>query len=124
MAVWGQKWYIVGPLVLISLGHWSLLLHGILLTAAWVPGQGCVITWTDSKILSASFIYGMVFDFTVLTLTGIKLFQPFGAKSRLVDMMFADGLYYFVIAYVYETLCRSWLRLMLIFVFPIVSFPT
>jgi hypothetical protein len=123
MAVWGQKWYIVGPLVLISVGHWSLLLHGILLTAAWVPGQGCVILWTDSMILSASFIYGMAFDFIVLALTGIKLFQPFGAKSRLVDMMFADGLYYFVIAYVYETLSIL-LRLMLIFMFPTASFPT
>lgn len=28
MAVWSQKWYIVVPLVLVVLGHWSLLLHG------------------------------------------------------------------------------------------------
>ena len=124
MAVWGQRWYIVAPLVLISLGQWSLLLHGILLTAAWVPGQGCVITSTDSKILSASFIYGMAFDFIVLTLTGIKLFKPAGTKSHLVDMMFADGLYYFVIAYVYETLRQSRLRLMLIPMFHTVSSPT
>jgi len=114
MAVWRQKWYIVGLLVLISLGHWSLLLHGILLTAAWFPGQGCVITSTDSKILSASFIYGMAFDFVVLILTGFKLLRPLGTKSHLVDMMFADGLYYFIIAYAHETLRRLWLRLLLI----------
>jgi len=107
MAVWGQKLYIVAALVIISLGHWSLLLHGILLTAAWVPGQGCVITSTDSKILSATFIYSMVFDFTVLTLTAFKLVRPTGTKSQLVNMMFADGLYYFIIAYVDGTLRRS-----------------
>jgi len=103
MAVWGQKWYIIAALVSISLGHWSLLLHGILLTAAWIPGQGCVITSTDSKLLSATFIYSMAFDFTVLILTASKLVRPSGTKSQLVNMMFADGLYYFIIAYVCET---------------------
>lgn len=107
MAVWGQKWYIIAALVSISLGHWSLLLHGILLTAAWIPGQGCVITSTDSKLLSATFIYSMAFDFTVLILTASKLVRPSGTKSQLVNMMFADGLYYFIIAYVCETSRRS-----------------
>jgi len=107
MAVWGQKWYIVGTLVAISLGHWSLLLHGILLTAVWVPGQGCAITSTDSRLLSATFIYSMSFDFIVLLLTAFKLFRPSGAKSHLVNMMFADGLYYFIIAYALEACCRS-----------------
>jgi hypothetical protein len=124
MAVWGQKWYIVAGLVSISLGHWSLLLHGILLTAAWVPGQGCVITSTDSKLLSATFIYSMVFDFTVLILTASKLVRPSGTKSQLVNMIFTDGLYYFIIAYVYETLRRSWRPRLLIFMFPTVSLRT
>ena len=115
MAVWGQKWYIVAALVLISLGHWSLLLHGILLTAAWIPGEGCVITSTDSRILSVTFIYSMVFDFTVLILTASKLVRPSGTKSQLVNMIFTDGLYYFIIACVYETLHRSRCRQLLIF---------
>jgi len=29
MAVWSRRWYIVAPLVVVILGHWSLLLHGI-----------------------------------------------------------------------------------------------
>ena len=107
MAVWGQKWYIIAALVLISLGHWSLLLHGILLTAAWIPGQGCLITSTDSNLLSATFIYSMIFDFTVLILTASKLVRPSGTKSQLVNMMFADGLYYFIIACVCEASRRS-----------------
>ena len=124
MAVWGQKWYIVGALVTISLGHWSLLLHGILLTAAWVPDQGCVITSTDSKILSVSFIYSMAFDFIVLMLTASKLIRPTGTTSQLVHMVFADGLAYFIVAYVFEMLRQSQLRRLLIPVFPTVSLPT
>ena len=29
MAVWSRRWFIVGPLIVIILGHWSLLLHGM-----------------------------------------------------------------------------------------------
>ena len=104
MAVWEKKWYIVGPLVALILGHWSLLLHGILVVADWVPGEGCVIISTNSKILSASFIYSMSFDFIVLVLTAAKISRPSMPRSRLVTMMFADGLYYFFIAYVNEAL--------------------
>lgn len=99
MAVWTRRWYIVVPLVLIILGHWSLLLHGILLKAAWVPGQGCVIIETDSTILAATFIYSMVFDFVVLSLTAFKLLSPPTGRSRLVELIFNDGLIYFVIAF-------------------------
>ncbi|KAI0002124.1 hypothetical protein BJV74DRAFT_765843 [Russula compacta] len=111
LAVWGQKWYIVAALVAISLGHWSLLLHGILLTATWVPGQGCVITSTDSKLLSATFIYSMVFDFIVLVLTAFKLVRPSGTTSQLVNMMFADGLWYFIIAFLVNLIATVFMTL-------------
>jgi hypothetical protein len=71
---------------------------GVLLKAAWVPEQGCVIIETDSKLLAITFIYSMVFDFIVLILTGYKLFQPAAGRSRLVVLIFNDGLVYFVIA--------------------------
>ncbi|KAF9051500.1 hypothetical protein BJ165DRAFT_1591447 [Panaeolus papilionaceus] len=99
MAVWSRKWYIVTPLVMIIVGHWSLLLHGILLKATWVPGQGCVIIDTDSKLLAATFIYSMMFDFTVLSLTAFKLLYPNSGRSKLVELIFNDGLIYFVIAF-------------------------
>lgn len=99
MAIWSQKWYIVCPLIAVILGHWSLLLHGILLKAAWVEGTGCVITSTDSTLLAASFIYTMAFDFMVLTLTAWKLAFPKGGRSRLVEMIFGDGLVYFLVAF-------------------------
>ena len=114
MAVWSRKWYIVVPLTLIILGHWSLLLHGtlaiskdiiadiyflgILLKAAWIPGIGCAIIETNSRLLAITFIYSMVFDLVVLSLTAFKLIYPNNNRSKLVELIFNDGLIYFIIA--------------------------
>jgi len=99
MAIWGRKWYIVGPLVLLILGHWSLLLHGVLVTSVWSPHtQQCIITQASNTILAATFIYSMSFDFLVMILTAVKLFAS-DARSRLVELIFNDGLIYFVIAF-------------------------
>jgi hypothetical protein len=116
MAVWSQKWYIVIPLVIVICGHWSFLLHGmfplnakpsshccvlgILLKAAYDHESGCIIISTDSNVLAATFIYSMVFDFTVLSLTAWKLYFGSGSRSRLVTLIFQDGLIYFAVAYV------------------------
>jgi hypothetical protein len=74
-------------------GQWSLLLHGILLTAQWIPGQGCVIVGTANKTLAASFVYTMGFDAVVLALTAYRLSRdgPVGTRSRLIGMIFSDG---------------------------------
>jgi hypothetical protein len=99
IAIWSKRWFIVGPLVLIILGHWTLLLFGIHVKAQWVDGHGCVITGTASKLLSITFIYTMVFDFIVLGLTAFKLLFPATTRSPLVNLVFNDGLAYFFIAF-------------------------
>lgn len=43
----------------------------------------------------------MCFDFSVLCLTAWKLVFPSGGRSFLVNLIFGDGLIYFVIAYVH-----------------------
>ncbi|THV01961.1 hypothetical protein K435DRAFT_654266 [Dendrothele bispora CBS 962.96] len=110
MAVWRQKWYIMIPLVLVILGHWSLLLHGILLKAAFIPGAGCQITETNNTLLAATFIYTMCFDFVVLSLTAWKLVIVMG-RSKLVTLIFGDGLIYFVIAFLSNTLATIFMLL-------------
>ena len=40
----------------------------------------------------------MVFDFIVLVLTGYKLCNPAVVRSKLVVLIFNDGLVYFLIA--------------------------
>ncbi|KAI0642736.1 hypothetical protein C8Q79DRAFT_1003058 [Trametes meyenii] len=112
MAVWSQAWYIVAPLILIILGHWSLLLHGILLKAAWIPGQGCAITQTSNTILAATFIYSMCFDFTVLMLTGFKLgitTVPRKDRSKIVKLIFDDGLIFFMVAFISNVIATTFM---------------
>ena len=123
IAVWSQSRVLIVLLVLVIMGHWSLLLHGklqriyaphpeslteligelvgILLKAEWVPGTGCVIVNTDNTMLAATFIYSMCFDLTVLVLTAWKLVLPTkrAERSRLVNLIFGDGLIFFFIAF-------------------------
>ena len=96
--MWSQSLYIVVPLVAIILGHWSLLLHGLLIKAAWIDGAGCQITNTDNKLLAVTFIYSMCFDLLVLCLTAYKLLVPRNGRSRLVNLIFGDGLIFFFVA--------------------------
>ncbi|PSR72186.1 hypothetical protein PHLCEN_2v11943 [Hermanssonia centrifuga] len=111
MALWSQSLYIVVPLVLIILGHWSLILQGVLLKAAWVPGAGCVITKTNNTVLAATFIYSMCFDLVVLVLTAAKLAFNGDRRSQLMGLLFKDGLIYFVIAFVANLLATVFMLL-------------
>ncbi|KIK46563.1 hypothetical protein CY34DRAFT_390158 [Suillus luteus UH-Slu-Lm8-n1] len=105
IAIWSQNIWLVILLVLAIIGHWSLILQGILLTAVWRPGVGCTITYSNTTILAATFIYSMCFDFVVLCLSAYKLaWMPMrsgtnGAPTRLSRMLFSDGLIFFFIAF-------------------------
>ncbi|KAF8966627.1 hypothetical protein BDZ97DRAFT_1917437 [Flammula alnicola] len=107
MAIWTQNRYIVGGLILIILGHWSVILQGVQLEASWIPGVGCQITKTNNKILATIFIYSMCFDLTVLLLNTYKLLginssassSNMMGRSRLTHMIFTDGLIFFIIAF-------------------------
>lgn len=108
IAVWGNNKVVIGGLVLLILGHWSLILQGVLLKAQWDPVQAtCMITETNNTILAATFIYSMVFDLIVLLLNVWKLgFARTGAAgvsmksgSNLAHLIFKDGLIYFFIAF-------------------------
>ncbi|KAF8636897.1 hypothetical protein AX17_003149 [Amanita inopinata Kibby_2008] len=120
MAVWSQNRYIIGILVLVILGHWSLILQGVQLTAEWIPGVGCVITQTNNTILASIFIYSMCFDLLVLLLNGYKLLgvnskpnmHAMGA-SRLGKMIFSDGLIYFMIAFLANSIATIFMLLKL-----------
>ncbi|KAJ4490137.1 hypothetical protein J3R30DRAFT_3399559 [Lentinula aciculospora] len=117
MAVWTQKWYIVVPLILLILGQWSLLLHGILLKATYDPVQGCVIVETDSRLLLAGFTYTMCFDFVVLSLTAWKLvinaprYLEGDGSFQARCPHFGDGLIYFIIAFLSNLLATVFMLL-------------
>ncbi|KAJ3572301.1 hypothetical protein NP233_g3183 [Leucocoprinus birnbaumii] len=117
MAIWAQNRIIVGVLVAVILGHWSLILQGVQLKAAWVPGAGCVITETNNRILAAIFIYSMCFDLLVLLLNTYKLAgvrtgaDGLLGKSRLAKMIFTDGLIYFILAFIANLLATVFMVL-------------
>jgi hypothetical protein len=92
MAVWLHNKYVVASLVVIILGHWSLILQGmggppaihsnmnyflflflfflavgVLLSTVWTP-SGCVVRGAETRVLAATFIYSMAFDAIVLGL--------------------------------------------------------
>lgn len=123
IAVWSQSKYLIAVLVLIIMGHWSLLLHGLLIKAEWIPGAGCAITNTDNTMLAATFIYSMCFDLTVLVLTAWKLAWPTrrSERSKLVNLIFGDGLIFFFIAFVANLIATVFMLLNLNAVMSIIA---
>lgn len=84
--------------------------------ASYDPVQGCTITDTDNTLLAATFIYSMCFDFTVLCLTGWKLIinapsSKVMGRSKLVVLIFGDGLIYFFIAFLSNLLATIFMIL-------------
>ena len=126
MAIWSQNRYIIGSLVLLILGHWSLIilrgapfpckldLHSdglialfivVLVKSIWIPGAGCQLPVAHNKIFAAIFIYSMFFDFIVLLLNIYKLigitsspYRDLKGRGRLTHMIFTDGLIFFILA--------------------------
>ncbi|KAF8556803.1 hypothetical protein OG21DRAFT_1475795 [Imleria badia] len=117
IAIWSQNKWIVGIIVLLILGHWSLILQGVLLKVIWVQGVGCTIIKSNTTILAATFIYSMSFDLVVLCLTAYKLAWTrrvsgtCGIHSKLVRMVFSDGLVYFILAFLANLLATIFMIL-------------
>ncbi|KAJ7349874.1 hypothetical protein DFH08DRAFT_1079162 [Mycena albidolilacea] len=100
LAIWSQNGWIKILLIVIILGHWSLILQGVLLKAHWDDQAAtCVITSSNSTILAATFTYSMGFDLLVFLLNAYKLGINRKGKSKLSKMIFTDGLIFFFIAF-------------------------
>ncbi|OCH85024.1 hypothetical protein OBBRIDRAFT_344677 [Obba rivulosa] len=110
MAVWNMTWYIIAALILIIIGHWSLLLfHGGLFKAMWnETTASCSVVYTNYRFFKATFIYSMCFNFVVLALTAWGLMYQMGQSrgkfSRIATLIFKDGLIFFIIAFTIELL--------------------
>lgn len=119
--IWRNSIPLIVVLVLLAMGHWSLILQGVQLKATWVDGVGCVITETNNKILAAIFIYSMCFDLLIVILTTIKLWGPIKRKlpagtegfSKLPELLFTQGLVYFVVAFLANLLASIFMVLSL-----------
>ncbi|QRW18053.1 hypothetical protein RhiXN_02977 [Rhizoctonia solani] len=103
IAIWSRSIWIVVPLVLVALGHWAILFHGIIaVRATWNAAVGvCVVTGTSNIFLRLLYNYTMAFDFLVLILSVAGLMRTgHGRGSGLWNLLFQDGIAYFAVAFV------------------------
>lgn len=103
MAIWSRNTWVVVPLILVALGHWAILLHGIIaVRAVWNATAGvCVVTGTSNIFLRLLYNYTMAFDLLVLTLSVAGLMRTgHGRGSGLWKLLFRDGVAYFCVAFV------------------------
>ncbi|TFK26113.1 hypothetical protein FA15DRAFT_733721 [Coprinopsis marcescibilis] len=123
VAIWGHNRWVIIALVLVTLGHWSLILRGVRLNATWVEGAGCMITEAKSPVLAPIFIYSMCFDLLVLLMNTYKLRQlprppvlnirleRLTRTRRLSKMLFEDGLIYFITAFIFNLVATVFMLL-------------
>ncbi|KAJ3484655.1 hypothetical protein NLI96_g5497 [Meripilus lineatus] len=100
MAVWSMDRRCVVPLTLLMLGQWGVIIwaiHGA--GASWIPGEGCTRQSMSLTAQLATLLYSLGFDFIVMVLCAYKLVGPLRSHSRLMNLLFRDGLIYFVIVF-------------------------
>ncbi|KAF7335494.1 hypothetical protein MVEN_02202900 [Mycena venus] len=103
IAIWAQNTYIKILLTLIILGHWALILQGVILKAHWEPALNtCILTVSNNRLLAATFTYTMCFDLLVFLLNAYKLGVRCKTSGKLSKMMFNDGLIYFFVAFFFN----------------------
>ncbi|KAJ1307641.1 hypothetical protein OPQ81_001735 [Rhizoctonia solani] len=103
IAIWSRNIWVVVPLVLVALGHWAILLHGIIaVRAVWNPLAGvCVVTGTSNVFLRLLYNYTMAFDLLVLIVSVAGLTRAgHGRGSSLWNLLFKDGVAYFTVAFI------------------------
>jgi len=103
IAIWSRNKWIITLLVMVILGQWTLILRSvILLEATYIPGQTCDVANENTTISAATFLYSTCFNLLVFLLSAYKLNSIRGnepsTSSRLAEVMFTDGLIYFVLA--------------------------
>ncbi|OCH85020.1 hypothetical protein OBBRIDRAFT_344387 [Obba rivulosa] len=113
MAIWNMSRRVVVPLVLIIMGHLTLLLVSALpLKALWAQNVGCV-TNADNVLILAALIYTMCENFLILILTAWGLAFQLGRRrsSHIATLIFRDGLIFFLVAFSAEILAVIFIRL-------------
>ncbi|KAI0782760.1 hypothetical protein C8Q75DRAFT_495603 [Abortiporus biennis] len=97
VVIWSYKWYIIVPLVIGNLGFWGITGAASTVQATWTPGVGCFVSGFHQDRVIAGFILTICYDFSVLALAVFKLTFGVSKRTKLMNLMFKDGLIYFVI---------------------------
>ncbi|KAK7047849.1 hypothetical protein VNI00_006177 [Paramarasmius palmivorus] len=101
IALWRGHTNVIILIVAMMLAHWGLVFRiSVLIQASWVEGQGCVIVNNMAYLITVTYGYTMGFDFAIMCLSAYKIGAAPGKRSQLVQMLYYDGLIYFVVAFV------------------------
>lgn len=105
VAVWNKKLYIIIPLALISAGQWGILLHGVTtVKAKYNPAtKACDVQAVDQIWLNLVYLWTMFTDLIVLVLTLVGLLMTPG-RSQLWKLLMGDGILYFLVAFLANTI--------------------
>ncbi|KAK0480509.1 hypothetical protein EDD18DRAFT_1205509 [Armillaria luteobubalina] len=107
IAVWGQSIYVIVSLVALICGQFGIILKSVTnVHASFIYGAGCSIDSTESSLFAAMYLYTMGTDFIVMCLMVYKLWykRRHQQRSRIMKLMFVDGLAYFALAFVVNLL--------------------
>lgn len=110
VAIWSRNRHIIAGLALIALGHWVILFINIVtVRARWEPAvNACVVVGTTNKLLRMVYTYTMGLDFIVLVVSTVGLLRSGGRQgSDLWKLLFHDGIAYFVVAFVGNTIAST-----------------
>ncbi|KAG7447372.1 uncharacterized protein BT62DRAFT_892523 [Guyanagaster necrorhizus] len=103
IAVWGESLYVTIPLAALICGQFGIILKSVTnVHASFIFGSGCSIDSSESTLFAAMYLYTMGTDFIVMCLMVYKLWykRRHQHRSRIMRLMFVDGLAYFALAYV------------------------
>ncbi|KAF8302625.1 hypothetical protein DL93DRAFT_465819 [Clavulina sp. PMI_390] len=100
IAVWNRRYFITIPLVILSLGQWGILFHGIAtVRSSWnATASACVVDAVPPVFVELIYLYTMSFDLIVLILTTAGLVLSPG-RSSLWQLLFRQGIVYFLVAF-------------------------
>ncbi|KAI9567127.1 hypothetical protein HD554DRAFT_1026886 [Boletus coccyginus] len=95
--IWKNSRFVHLLLLLLALGHWTILVTGTAtVKISWLNGV-CVTHFTQPGVTAGVYVYTVCYDLLVLVLSVVKLsYQP--SKSPLKEHLRAQGILYFTVA--------------------------
>ncbi|KAJ3490657.1 hypothetical protein NLI96_g1284 [Meripilus lineatus] len=99
LVIWQMRWWVVVPFVAASLAQWAVVLRGGVFTGSWVDGSGCVFAASDLKAQIVTVVYSMAFDFCIIAMATFKLTYGRQRRSKATNILFKDGLIYYIFAF-------------------------
>ncbi|KAG1896355.1 uncharacterized protein F5891DRAFT_958801 [Suillus fuscotomentosus] len=94
--IWKTSYLLRLLLVLLSLGHWTMLTLFLVTTHASTRNGVCIISFVKPAYTSAVIIYSMLYDLALLVFTVIGLLRM-PSSSTLWKMLLKQGVIYFIL---------------------------